>query len=809
MGTSAEAEAWADLLFTTRDFDTSRLWKDWPEATPSKIPGLGLTVVRYNIGGTGGMQQADERRSEKSRGWYAEIEGFQPGPNSDFDWERDCEQRRLLSLAVERGADVVELFANAPMWWMTSDKSSFGGQLTHPDEFANYLAEVTEHARSSWHLPVRSLSPLNEPSAGWWKFPHDQEGCNLAAREQEHLLVRLRGELDRRGLQDVLVAASDENTPVAALSTWKTLRNGAARGCVGRINVHAYEGLKPWREANNPGVRGQLERRARDDGLPVWMSEHGSGEVDGLGLAQTILEDLCHLRPTAWCYWQLVEHKCSWGFVEAKFHRDGTLPTALPHPKYYVFTHFSHYLRPGFEMLQCTEPWAAAGFSEPDACIACVLVNAFAGPCRLRLSLSAFSAPGGALKAVFTEPQQGTILAEGTVEASEAEGGGLVLSAEMPPLSVCSLRVPSARRLPCCGSCAVPQPRTGVTAEQAREVAQSAARAAAAERLYGETDPRALSAWHRLDHLCGCADAALEAAIPCEKRRETEVGHLKQLASSSAWGAANERKFGSRNGDAKSSWDLFNSLRKKYPFDDNLTWLVFNTAWSVVNEAFLGSDHSHTAKAAQRAEGHFVKLGSSTLVLPRRTYRTPEEVPSYPRWLALVRHAQAGHNVDESLYQRPDNALTEVGTEQAIAARGGPTGDAVRAADLLLTSPLRRALETARLLLEGREAPMRVALEALATERYSAPCDDGTPKAELLGQLPAGVASWEGWDSLAECWWPGTEDDVPRRLADFREALRNRSEDRVVVVGHGGFWQELAGCYLDNCDIVYCDRDLW
>jgi len=805
LGGCAQADAWADLLFTTRDFDVGRLWRGLSAAAPRRVPGLGLSVVRYNVGGTGHAEE--ERRSFRSRGWYAEIEGFQPGPASGFDWERDVAQRRFLSLAVERGVDAVELFANAPMWWMTDSKSSFGGNLALPDAFANYLAEVAAHAQSSWHLPVKSVSPLNEPSAGWWRYPHDQEGCNVPAAEQAPLLVKLRGELDRRGLQDVLIAASDENTPAAALSTWTELRSGAAKGCVGRLNVHAYDGLKPWREAGHPGVRGRLQRCARSDGLPVWMSEHGGGEVDGLGLAQTILEDLCYLRPTAWCYWQLVEHQCSWGFVEARFGQEDTVATALPHPKHYVFAHFSHFLRPGFEMLQCAEPWAAAGFFEPEACLACVLLNSFTATCRLQLRLPGFAAPQGRLEAVFTEPQQGSLLAGGAAEALE-EDGCLVVRVEMPPLAVCSLRVPDSQRARSSRAGAGALPPGGLAASQARALARAAAHATAAERLYGEGDARVVLAWQQVDHACGCAEAALEAVIPCKKRREQEVEQLKCLTLSAAWGAANERKYGSHNADAKSNFNSFHAMRKSYLLDENVNWMIFNTCWAVVNKEFLGSGNSHTTSAAERAESHFATLGPSACVLPRRAWRTPAEVPSYPRWTALVRHAQAGHNVDEKLLQRPDNPLTEAGREQAVAARSGPAGDAVRSADVLLTSPLRRAVETARLLMGGREAPLRVVVEVLATERYSAPCDDGVPKAETLAQLPADVTTWEGWEGLPECWWPGPEDNPERRAGEFREALRACSGDRVVAVGHGGFWQQLVGCYLENCDVIYCHRDL-
>ena len=52
-----------------------------------------------------------------------------------------------------------------------------------------------------------------------------------------------------------------------------------------------------------------------------------------------------------------------------------------------------------------------------------------------------------------------------------------------------------------------------------------------------------------------------------------------------------------------------------------------------------------------------------------KLYETMEEVPSNPNWVAFVRHAQAGHNVDRALIDKPDNPLTEVGVAQALKAR--------------------------------------------------------------------------------------------------------------------------------------------
>merc|ERR1711933_323267 len=51
-----------------------------------------------------------------------------------------------------------------------------------------------------------------------------------------------------------------------------------------------------------------------------------------------------------------------------------------------------------------------------------------------------------------------------------------------------------------------------------------------------------------------------------------------------------------------------------------------------------------------------------------KVFESPKDVPSAPRWVAFIRHAQAGHNADPNLLEKPDNPLTELGREQAIAA---------------------------------------------------------------------------------------------------------------------------------------------
>ncbi|CAK0801822.1 unnamed protein product [Prorocentrum cordatum] len=795
LGGSEGAEAWADLLFTLHDVGVERLWPDpkfadqCPQGT---IPGLGLNVVRYNVGGVGRVEEPDqlgERRSEKSRGWHSEIEGFLPTRGGEFDWDRDEAQRKFLQLAVDRGADEVELFANAPMWWMSSSKSSFGGSLESPGDFAAYLAEVTAHARSGWHLPVKSVAPFNEPSAGWWKFPHDQEGCNIPADQQGRLLLRLRDELDSRGLGDVVVAASDENRPDTAERTWKKLKTGPAHGCVGRINVHSYDGLEPWSEAKHPGVRASLRRLVARDGLPLWMSEFGSGSKGGLETARTILEDLHYMRPTAWCYWQLVEHRCSWGFVEAEFRPDGSRAITLPHPKFYVFAQFSRFLRPGMEMLQSTEPWVAAGFSFQDdgrGRLAAVLLNEAAEPRCLTVRAPGFRTNERISQTFVTEPDSAVYLREGQGDVASSELGGVEVCIEVPPRAICSVVVPGVWRA------VEPDGSDGATVSVAlvEELARLAASAACAERiLHGELDVRTELLKARVEHATSRVAQGLEAVLPGDgsaERRRREVSELLQVVWTSAWGAANERVYGPAHVESKSAWEKFRAARKQCSLRDDLIWAVFNTSWAVVNEARLGKDSEDYRRAEARAREHVAALGGfSAPALPGCVFSSPDLVPSAPRWVALVGQAEGG-TADQRLHE-------------------GPAGKAVLAADLLVTTPLVDAVLTANAL-HAAGGTARVVVDPAACDSRATLQAHGIPKPALLDRVPLCARQWEGWSALPDAWWPEAAGEASARADAFRESVRKRPEDRVVFVGQGSFWQLVAGRYVDAGEVVYCDR---
>ena len=137
--------------------------------------------------------------------------------------------------------------------------------------------------------------------------------------------------------------------------------------------------------------------------------------------------------------------------------------------------------------------------------------------------------------------------------------------------------------------------------------------------------------------------------------------------------------------------------------------------------------------------------------------------------LILVRHGRTGPNADGRLLGRADPPLDEVGREQA-ATLGGAVGPV----DRVISSPLRRARETAA----GFGCPVEV------DERWIE-LDYGELDQAPAGSVPAEV--WATWRADISFTPPGGESLVALGIR-VRAALEHLAEpstrERVVVVTH-------------------------
>ncbi len=164
--------------------------------------------------------------------------------------------------------------------------------------------------------------------------------------------------------------------------------------------------------------------------------------------------------------------------------------------------------------------------------------------------------------------------------------------------------------------------------------------------------------------------------------------------------------------------------------------------------------------------------------------------------MILIRHGQSEFNVVFSRTRQDpgirDPALTDEGRRQAAEA-----GEALRGAGLtaLVTSPYRRALETAEIV--ARILGVPVEIDPVVGERAAYACDVGSPPGELAGRWP----DWR-FDHLADPWWPTLEESetaLAQRCARFRAATdRLAHRPGLGVVSHWGFIRALTGLTVGN-----------
>ena len=188
----------------------------------------------------------------------------------------------------------------------------------------------------------------------------------------------------------------------------------------------------------------------------------------------------------------------------------------------------------------------------------------------------------------------------------------------------------------------------------------------------------------------------------------------------------------------------------------------------------------------------------------------------------LIRHGESTFNAayretgqDPIEYDAP---LSPTGHRQVAGRRAAFDGLVI---DLVVTSPLTRAIETALGLFGHRDVAILV--EALHCERLGASCDIGRAPAALQEDFPD-----LAFDHLDDPWWyvDGTGDshfEIPAngrggpigttfgwepidnlqtRIAAFRDWLQARPEPAIAAVGHATYFAEMTGHMLQNCEYV-------
>lgn len=181
--------------------------------------------------------------------------------------------------------------------------------------------------------------------------------------------------------------------------------------------------------------------------------------------------------------------------------------------------------------------------------------------------------------------------------------------------------------------------------------------------------------------------------------------------------------------------------------------------------------------------------------------------------IVCIRHGEstfnAAHRLGGGDPGHRDARLTPRGQAQAREARQRLTDIPF---ELVVVSPLTRAIETAAIVFGEHPNQPRVLVEVLHRECQESSCDVGRATSEIAAEFPHLDVG-----HLPEIWWhaePGCEVGgypvEPRhlfdaRVAGFRDWLRTRPEFTIAVVGHGTFFYHLTGTFLENCATIELD----
>lgn len=219
-----------------------------------------------------------------------------------------------------------------------------------------------------------------------------------------------------------------------------------------------------------------------------------------------------------------------------------------------------------------------------------------------------------------------------------------------------------------------------------------------------------------------------------------------------------------------------------------------------------------------------------------RRWEAGVDVPTEAKVVHLIRHGQGFHNLcalsigrearcsrrlgdiyrdfgrsvdstgqedDQSNpYGRPeivDPPLTAVGREQAKALR--PTTTALSGVDLVVVSPLARAVQTAQLALPHLKGKVPwIGHPDVAESSGKNTCDKRRDKAEIVEDFP--FVDWALFESEEDNFWTPTREtarSVSDRGYEFLLWLRARRERQVAVATHSAWLFTLLNTCL-ACD---------
>jgi O-glycosyl hydrolase len=347
---------------------------DLMNALFSPSSGLGLSYLRYNIGG------GDNPNCGQS-GYYAcitpvqhAVPGYEPSEGT-YNWTADASQRWVAQKAQSLGANLFEAISYSPPYWMTISGTSQGGVSGAENlasgyygpgtgTFADYLTTVAQYYASNWGITFHHLEALNEPGQTWWSAGDaKQEGCAFSLADQQTMIQNVQASLSTKGLTTQVSAMDEYQEGVLNATTATTAYEFynyslTTRGDFSALNSHGY--------SSTVGSVA-IATSAQHAGERVTVSEWGSNDATGQDLSNQILADMYLTRPVAWSIWQP-----DWPKLMSINY---TGQSYTLNEGYYVYENYTKFIRPGFQFIAISDPQSLAAYNARTQTLVIVTQN--------------------------------------------------------------------------------------------------------------------------------------------------------------------------------------------------------------------------------------------------------------------------------------------------------------------------------------------------------------------------------------------------------------------------------------------------
>lgn len=325
--------------------------------------GLALNIYRYNIG----AGERENPNSIISNEWRAsESFYYYDGQTKQYkyDFTRDANAQKMLDLALSYGVvDTVVLFANSPHYSMTVSGKASGGdeeyQSNLPPEnyskYVDYFLTITEYFLDKG-VPVKYISPVNEPQWGWGGSYASQEGCHYEAQELYELYRLFAAEIQARGLPVLLTAPESGAIGDETKEWFKAIYSDEIiKKSLGTLSYHSYWSddfidrkidFGNWLKENVPDAKVEMSEWCQLPCIADTKSIFGA-----LTEARVIANDIQFCNINSWSAWSGVNE--TYIGEDGKNYSDGLLSASTDFSeietaiRYYALAHYSKFIPSG------------------------------------------------------------------------------------------------------------------------------------------------------------------------------------------------------------------------------------------------------------------------------------------------------------------------------------------------------------------------------------------------------------------------------------------------------------------------------